>query len=157
MPVQNVAVSWHVARLLLALLAVGWVPVGLAGSESVEHTAFLVVRLVGGLFSFPLVPVVRLVHFAGRSTIPTGPAAEKMFATWSTLLAVLDTMLIAFDKAESVSTFFTNSSPKWSALAFVNFPFPYYFREGCIDSRAISLILLSEMRLLALPRRTRAH
>ena len=74
MPVQNLAVSRHVARLLLALLAVGWVPVGLAGSESVEHTAFLVVRL---LFSFPLVPVVRLVHFAGRSTIPTGPAAKK--------------------------------------------------------------------------------
>ena len=59
------------------LLAVGWVPVGLAGSESVEYTAFLVVRLVGGQFSFLFVPVVRLVHFAGCSTVPTGPATEK--------------------------------------------------------------------------------
>ena len=83
MPVQNAAVSWPVARVLLALLAVGWIPVRLARSESVEHTAFLVVRLVGGLFSFPLVPVVWLVHLAGRSTVMTGPAAENMFATWS--------------------------------------------------------------------------
>ena len=69
-----------VARLLLALLVVGWIPVRLARSESVKYTAFLVIRLVGGLFSFPLVPVVRMVHFARCSTVPTGPAAEKMLS-----------------------------------------------------------------------------
>ena len=71
---------------------------------------------------------------------------------------VLDTILTALDKAESASTFFTkvslNSSPKRSALAFAKAPFPYFFRDGCMDSRAISH-LVSEIRLLALPRRTR--
>ena len=51
-------------------------------SESVEDTAFLEIRLVGGLFSFPLKSVVRLVHLAGRSTVPTGPASEKTVASW---------------------------------------------------------------------------
>ena len=70
---------------------------------------------------------------------------------------LLDTMLTAFDKAESASTFFTNvslkSCPKRSALALVNSPFPYFLKEGWIDSRAFSL-LVSEIRLLALPSKT---
>ena len=62
MSVQNAAAFQPVAKLSLALLAIGWVLVRLVQSESVEHTALLVVRLIEGMFSFPLISVVRLVH-----------------------------------------------------------------------------------------------
>lgn len=162
---QSAAASLPVARPLLVLLAVWRVSVGMVWSEFVKDTASFVVRLVRGLFSFPWY----LLY--GWYTLPDAapyqlfrlPTKRLPLTLWYILLAeteLLDTILTAFDKAESASTFFIkvslNSSLKRSALAFKKSPFPYFFRERCIDSRAISL-LFSEMRLLAFPRRTKVH
>lgn len=47
---------------------------------------FFEVRLVGGLLSFSMIFVVRLVHLVRHSTVPTGPAVEKTAATYRPLV-----------------------------------------------------------------------